>query len=272
MNDLFKSRTYSEGDGNGGGYSKEKLDRDGKYLFLVEGAHDTWKVYQNDKPNPKGKTDEEKAGKNRRIVLRLRVLDAIRSTGNYEEADEDFESRRTQRGRVATVTVWVNAGSKSNRLEANFQVLATIAGAKDRPPTELLEKALVGTKEGSPIYNLDRLARELAFNCSALVGRRFIGVIQEADQKYPQLNPWGVWGIPEEEQKPWKGKVQQVDTLYSGQDFASEDHARWRAEQDAKYAENGNGGEASASRSRSASKPKPEPVEEVAYSEDDLPF
>lgn len=216
MEDLFSPDTKVNLDERG--KSPEKVAIDGRYKLQVIGAHDTWKV------NP----DDKKNGKGRRIGLRLKVIAPIRMGGDIPETDEEFESRKSQVGRVTNVGVWINGDGNVRVLQGHLKLLNNIAGGKDRPSEALLKKVYAGQENGVAQYNLGKFFELVNINCTALLGRVFIGEIENATDKYPKLQPWNHAGISEDEQPEWDGEYSE--TLYSGTDEASKDFAKFLSE------------------------------------------
>lgn len=203
---------YTKDTVSGGG--ADDITRDGKYIFQVIDAYDTYKV------NPEDVDDPDRS---RRISLRLKAIKAVRDTeGDIVESDEDFAERQDQAGNVRRVSLWLDREGHGGALEGRLKILATIAGMPAKPDEDLLDRALKGTKNGQPEYDLGLIADEAHINCAQLVGRSFEGKIENTDQEYPGLFPWYAIGVDEEDQPDFKGEpAPEPGSLYTGEDTAS---------------------------------------------------
>lgn len=202
----------------------ESVDRDGKYVFEVLNAHDSYKVNPEDVGNPR---------KNRRIGLRLKVIEPVRMSGKFPETQEEFDARFDQVGRVVKTSVWLGSSSVKV-IEANIQLLVNIAGADEEgPDEELIEACSLGKdpKTGKPQMNLHKFADEIHINCSAFLGRRFVGEIEETSADYPRLHPWQNFMLSEEHQTAYTGKIPKTGGLFHGEDTASQDFIDFLAKQ-----------------------------------------
>lgn len=204
------------------GKSPDDISEDGMYLFKVVQAFDSYKV------NPEERDDPEES---RRIKLRVRVLDAVQNKrGEGAEMEEDVEYRAQQRGNTADISLWLDKDGNASLIDGNMKILAMIAGSTpdDKPDEDLLREYHKGTDEsGDPMFELGQIADQMQVNCSSLLGRDFIAIIEDTDEEYPSFFPWYAESIEDENQTPFDhpetdgSEVQVQSPLFSGTDHAS---------------------------------------------------
>jgi hypothetical protein len=218
MADPFSSFSDDELSGGGGG---DEISEDGMYRLKVLSAFDSYKT------NPEDKDDPEQS---RRVNLRVQVLDAVQDNrDDLAEPEEDVERRRKQRGNVRDITLWFDKEGNASLIEGNMKILASIAGSPqdDRPDEDLMREYHKGQENGSPVFELGQIADQMHINCSSLVGRDFIAVVQDTGDEYASFFPWYAERVPDDDQTPFKHpeteeeEVQTRSALYSGTDKAS---------------------------------------------------
>jgi hypothetical protein len=217
MSDPFSGFSDDE---RGGGAPSE-ITEDGMYEFKVISAFDSYKV------NPQDENDPEQS---RRVNLRLKVLNAVQDDRDgMVEPEADVERRQRQRGNVRDVSLWFDKEGNASLIEGNMKILASIAGSpqEDRPDEDLMREYHKGKEDGENVFEIGQIADQMHINCSSLLGRDFIAVIEDTGDDYPSLFPWYAKRVPDEEQTPFNHpetdseEVQTRGNLYSGTDESS---------------------------------------------------
>lgn len=199
------------------------ITEDGMYKFKVLSAFDSYKV------NPEDEDDPERS---RRINLRIQVLEAVpdKRERTPDELEEDVQRRQKQKGSIEDVSIWLSKDGNSSLLEGNMVILGCIAGSPqdDRPDEDLEREYYEGKDEnGERQYETGQIADRMHVNCSSLVGRDFVAVIQDTDDDFPSFFPWYAEMVPDDKQTPFEDpetgeeEVQTRGNLYSGEDKAS---------------------------------------------------
>lgn len=199
------------------------IGQDGLYRLKVLSAFDSYKVNDGDREDP---------DRNRRINLRVKVLEAIRDERDSDavELEEDFEARQSEKGNISNISIWLSRDGNASLLQGNMRFLASVAGSPsdDQPDEDLLHEAYTGEgQNGQNQYDLGKIADEMHVNCSSLVGRDFIAEVQDTDSDYPSFFPWYCKQVPDEHQTtfdhPEEGEMTpESGPLFSGTDQASQ--------------------------------------------------
>lgn len=190
---LFNKRTEAEVQGG----NAEWAEVPGTYVVEVISAYDSNIVYPEDK-------------KTRHIGLRGKIVEPIQMDG---EADDDFEDRQEQIGRLCAIRVYLS----EKTAKTAFKLLTEIAGEAN-PPDDFMESVFVDTVAGEPQYNLKEMADRAPLNPGQLIGRRFLAALESNTQggQGLRLNMFQSWYVDEDKQ------VVTPNDLFEGEDEVSE--------------------------------------------------
>jgi hypothetical protein len=204
----------------------------GDYILQVIGASDGYKTVPEDRSKPT---------RPRRVSLFLKVVEPIPNgtqlgfKGDEIESRESFESRRASINKTGTCSIFFSSNQfaqvaykySAKQIARSLQMLVTITGQPTDIPKSM-EKYKTGVLDGKDQYNMEEMIEEIHLNCTALLGRTFVGRINSVRpgprRPYINLSNYFIRAIPESSQPKWDGiSRDRGDNLFSGYDKASED-------------------------------------------------